>query len=545
MTKYFFIYYKKKIKRYFEKNTKARVGVALTMLIMIGLLMLGVYFLAVEGLIATQTGADPFIIKAMPLYMYELFFLIVGFLVFVSTVIFGLFSFFKGDKDNWIMASPYYESLAWVKFFRALIESSWPIIVIAFPLVAAVATVFPLSLFDILLTVVTITAFSFFCAAAAILLVFFLSLFLKRFRCLASLMMLIVFIFGILIWNRGVTTDINSIFQVKEAVTPLLLEMQGNFSIFPSHPVAMMTYYLQINNLSRGLLASSQVIVLFLILLMLFLLLKKKFLMIWQRFQEGNFEAKTKETKKKFKLFGNYFPTSAEDTIRKKELLVNFRSSKNIFWLAFLVFLMLIQVGVVNLLESYLGIGASQKLVTAGATPSLQIGVILFFISAIVLRFVFPSLSQEGNTSWIIGSVPLDLKKIFEAKYKFYSKLLLLISFISLGVYVIPLRVALEIVFLSVIVLFIATITLTMLGLGMGTIFINFETDDPQVLSTSAPGIIMVLASILYSGWAGYLLYSIAHSNYFSIVLFLIISIFIYLFIKVKALNTLDKLEFI
>ncbi len=545
MIKKFLSYQGKRIKRYFQKDTKARIGVAVTMVAMISLLIAGIYILTVEGLTATQSGEDPFMTEATPLYIYQLFFLVIGFLVFVSTIIFGLFGFFQ-KEDDWIVASPEYESLASVKFLRSLIESSWPIMIIAFPLVGAVSSVFNLALIEVLLLIFIIIIFSFFCASLAINTIFLTSLIFRKFSHLSFSVITITALLGMLIWNRVIGVDLIEIFQVKEAIDPLLTTMKDNFSIFPSHSVAMTTYYMQISNIEKALTETRKVLLFFVATLTIFLILKSKFLIIWQKFQEGSFEAKNEREGKDAKILQNdYFPNSAEDAIRKKELLTNFRSPKNIFWLSFLTILMVIQVGVVNLLERYVGIGDSQELATAGITPGIQIGVILFFISAIILRFVFPSLSQEGKTSWIIGSVPLNFGEIFKAKYKFYSKLLLFISLISLLVYIVPLGVAVEIAIISISILFISTMVLVMLGLGMGALFINFETDDPQALSTSAPGVVLILSSIIYSGWAAYVAYSITqYKNYTPVILFLIISITIYKAIKTKALNALIKLEF-
>ncbi len=549
MNKYF-SYYSKRIKRYFEKETESRLLVTALMVLAVGLLAYGVFYFTKEGLGFTQEETDPFMMEAVPLYIYQLFFLITGFLIFTSTVIFGLFNFFKNEKDGWIMASPSYEGLSWVKFFRALIDSSWPIIVLALPLLFAVRTVFTFSLPYLLMAFFAIIFFSFFIGALAIIIIFIVSIImklinLKSFKVLAGIMALICLFAGFSVWRQVVEVDINELFQVEETIDPALTHMIESFSVFPSHFPAMMTHHLQLGNPGQALRYAGVVFVTLLLTLIVFKSLKSKFLYIWQTFQEGSFEAKSKKRVKRKPIMKNP-PESPEKVIFRKEVLTNFRSAKNLFWFAFLMTLMFAQVGVVNLLERYVGIGVSEEAALAGFTPSVQTGGILFFISALILRFVFPSFSQEGNTSWIIGSAPIDLKKIFRQKSLFYATLLAAMGAIAIMIYAIPLSIAGEVLVPLTVVIIIGIITLNMVGLSLGTIFINFDTDDPQRLSTSAPGVGFILISLIYSGLSAFLLYRIfLTQNYQFILPFLILSIIIYKTAQKLAFKSLERLEFL
>ncbi len=551
MIRKFFTYYLKRIRRYFEENTKSRIMVAALMIGAVLLLSFGIYYLTKEGLLSTQEGDDPFMIKAVPLYIYQLFFLVTGFLIFVSSSIFGLFNFFKDDSDSWIIASSNFESLAWVKFLRALIDSSWPIIVLALPLLLAVQTVFSYPLWYFFLSLVSIIIFSLFVSGLAITIIFLLSLLfktikIKSFKVLAGSVGTICLLVGALVWSRVVSIDVAELFQVEEVIDPSLTFLKENFSIFPSHLPAMTIFEGQSGSFSNGLNYLGLLTSLSLLTLSVFSLLKEKFLYIWQSFQEGSFEAKTETNKKKEgRVTVINMPESKNGVIFKKELLVSLRSPKNLFWFSFLMILMLAQVGVVNLLEQYVGIGSSQHVAVAGLTPSLQIGVILFFISALILRFVFPALSQEGDTSWILGSAPIDFKEIFKVKYKFYGALLSLIGLIALAVYIVPLSATFEVAAVSIAVVLMGVLTLTMVGASLGSIFVNFKTNDPQKLSTSPPGIGFILISLTYSGLGAYLVYEIfSRENYYLLLIFLLLSIIIYKGLKRVALKSLERLEF-
>ncbi len=551
MIKKFLNYHTKKITRYFSENTRSRVLVATLMLFAVGFLAFGIFYLTRRGLISTQEGEDLFMMKATPLYIYQLFFLITGFLIFVSSSIFGLLNFFKSENDDWIMASPKYQDLSWIKLVRAIIDSSWPVIILALPLLLAVHSVFSFSVEIFLISLMSVFLFAVFVSSLAIVMVFIFSFLLNllkvaNFRVLAGLMGSFCIALGFLVWSRVVSADIMKIFQVEEVIDPNLSFLRDNFAIFPSYFPAMTIYYGQVENLFGALIKLTILANLLAITIVFFTMLKSQFLKIWQTFQEGLFEAKAERKQKKSKIISSGVPKSAEKTIFKKELLVALRAPQNFFWFSFLMILMFAQVGVVNLLERYAGIGSSQEVAVAGITPSLQIGVILFFASALILRFVFPSFSQESNTAWILGAAPINLREIFKVKYNFFSILLVLASLTALSVYVIPLSVNFEIALISAIFVMSGVLTLTMLGLSLGTIFINFKTDDPQRLSTSGSGIGFILTSLIYSGFGAYLLYqTFAQENYIFILFFFLISLVIYIATKQAAINSLKKIEFL
>ncbi len=549
MIKEFLSYYIKRIKRYFQEDRKSRFLVASLMLLAIFLLAFAIFQFTREGLILTQEGTDPFLTQAIPFYIYQLFFLITGFLIFVSSSIFGLFNFFKNEADDWIMATPEFENLSWIKFFRALIDSSWPLLILALPLLLAVQNVFNFSHSYFLLITVNILFFSIFVSGAAIVIIFLISLILKSlkiksFKVLSFSVGLISILMGGLIWSRIVAVDISTLFQVQEAIDPDLTYLKDNFSIFPSYFPAAAIFYSQLENIEEVLGNTIPVLIVFSAILLLFIILKRKFLYIWQLFREASFEAKPETKKFKTRIIP-VMPKSKEDTIFKKELLFNFRSSKNLFWLGFLTILMLAQVGVINLLARYTEI-AGNDLSTSALISGLQMGVILFFTSALILRFVFPSLSQEGSTSWILGSAPIDFKKIFEVKYNFYSLLLFFIGLMALLLYLVSLEISLEIGLLSFLIMSVSIFTLTRIGLSLGTIFINFKTDDPQKLSTSAPGIAFTLIALFYAASGSYLLFNIiSGKNRFLLILFILSSIAISFLFKKSALNSLKKMEFL
>jgi len=548
MLKEFFQYQKRKLLRYFQENRVARISVSILMLFIIALIAWGVFYVAKLGLEFTQTDKDVFMNQIGPLYIYEIFLLITGFLIFVSSAIFGLLNFFKGHKDSWIMASPRYKKMLWLNSFKAINSSSWAIVVISIPLLIATGQVFQFSFLAVLLSVLAVLFFAFISSLLAIMIIFIFSVLLnlfkiKNFKVLVTLVSAVVVYLAVFLWQRLVNMNLAEVFQVDNIVNPSLALFLDYFSVLPSHYPAMVIFHFQEGN---ALSAFKYLAILFLalvLIVLIFKLLESKFLHIWQRFQEGSFEAKKAKKKTKKHLVEGNFPKSAEAVIYKKELLISLRSSKNFLWFSFLAILLFAQVAVISLLDKYSNIG--DGFVLGDNMIAVQLAIVLFFITAFIIRFVFPSFSQESDTSWIMGSAPIKMSKVFYGKYKIFSLVLILLGALSLLLYIIPLQLSLYLAIILNLVVLMSILTLTMLGLALGAMYINFESNDPNELSTTAPGISFMILALAYITLSTYLFYLIVSgTSYFPLVLFVIISISIIFIFKRLAIKALNKMEY-
>jgi hypothetical protein len=535
-------------KRHFQENKKARIIISILMMAVILGISVAVFYFAQYVFNLTQAGGDIFMSQVVPFYLYQIFLLITSFLIFTSTIIFSLLNFFKAGRDSWIMASPQHLAIFWLNTIKAILQSSWAIIIIILPLVVAMGVVFHFSLIYYLLALSTVLLFSVIASLAAILLIFILAIAIERvraykFKILASLAAIFTFSGAWLIWSKVVNMNLNATFQLEEVTNSELTFIRDHFASLPANLPANILFYLQEGSLNMAL---SKLFLLFLIFLLTFallFLLRSKFLIIWQNFQESTFEASAKSDTKKRSFFVQNYPSSPEAVVYKKELLISVRSAKNLFWFIFLSLLLFAQIGVISLLGRYANIGEGfmlDELILA-----VQLGIVLFFVSAFILRFVFPSFSQEGSTSWIIGTAPLSMKKIFFSKYKFYLIVLSLIGLLSLSFYLIPLALNASWIILLIIFTLIGITTLTMLGLSMGVIFINFSSNDPNELSTSGPGIIFIISSLLYIFIMSYMLYLLTTqgSSYWLIPIVLV-SLIIYTVFQRLALKSLRRIEF-
>jgi ABC-2 type transport system permease protein len=130
----------------------------------------------------------------------------------------------------------------------------------------------------------------------------------------------------------------------------------------------------------------------------------------------------------------------------------------------------------------------------------LNIGMVGFVTSAIAVRFVFPAVSLEGDSFWIIHSAPLSLKDFLWSK--FWSCLLPLLALAEVLIVLsnVLLKVTTFMMVLGVITVFMMTFGIAALGVGIGAIYPKFKYENAAQISTGFGGIVYMLLTILFIG---------------------------------------------
>lgn len=572
--KLFIKYYAKRVARYFKENASARMFTALAMTLVFFLVAWGVYAFAYRGFEFTQM--EEFIAEAAPLYIYELFILVTGFLIFASAVISSIFTFFrKQESDIWIASTPAHKSLPWVSFTKVVIGASWPFILIALPILLAARAFFEITTIEFLMSFFAVLAFSLFCAALGVLVVFasaHASLLLdrnaNRFKALVWTSLAITLIFGYAAWNALAGTDVAEMFQIDNIELAVVSPERviDNFQYYPSHMPAFTLHYAHRGNV---LLAASYFIVTLAMLVLsvfVFAAAKRKYLKLWQIFSEGGFEARKKRSEEKgegvlYALTSRWSGLSSINTpsraLFKKELLSSTRTAKNVLWGGFLMLLMFINIFLVSVMGDRLGARTAGDLGdVAHLIPALQFAVIIFFIGAFVLRFVFPSFSQEGRASWILGSSPIDLRELFFQKMKLHLSLSALIGglasvlFFSRSTDILsdPIFTAFPVdfqmlVFLPSVLIF--SLVVAMIGLSLGVIFVNFKIEDPQLMSTSLPGLLLVLVFLGLGALGAAAMYQFILGTFVYLMILNFVAPMLAVASVAWALKALKKIEFV
>ena len=130
----------------------------------------------------------------------------------------------------------------------------------------------------------------------------------------------------------------------------------------------------------------------------------------------------------------------------------------------------------------------------------LNLGLVGFVISAVAVRFVYPAVSLEGNSFWIIRSSPLPLKDFLWAK--FWSSLLPLLALAEVLIVLSNtlLKVTPFMMWLGIVTIFMMTFGITALGVGLGAIFPLFKHENVAQIPTGFGGIIYMLLTMLFIG---------------------------------------------
>ncbi|MCK9420719.1 MAG: hypothetical protein M0R70_15275 [Nitrospirae bacterium] len=130
----------------------------------------------------------------------------------------------------------------------------------------------------------------------------------------------------------------------------------------------------------------------------------------------------------------------------------------------------------------------------------LNLGMVGFVTASVAIRFVFPAVSLEGASFWIIRSAPLSLRDFLWAK--FWSSLLplLVLSEILIVLSNTLLKVTPFMMWLGIITVFLMTFGITALGVGLGAVFPRFKHENVAQIPTGFGGIVYMLLTMLFIG---------------------------------------------
>ncbi len=130
----------------------------------------------------------------------------------------------------------------------------------------------------------------------------------------------------------------------------------------------------------------------------------------------------------------------------------------------------------------------------------LNLGLAGFVLSAIAARFLFPAISLEGRTLWLLKSSPMDLRALLWSKFWVgVLPLLILALALTAGTNII-LRVGTFMMILSMISITVMTFAIAALALGFGAMFPRFETENSAEISTGFGGLLFMMTAVAYLG---------------------------------------------
>jgi hypothetical protein len=501
------------IKRYLSRERFTRVFTISLFLIIIALVAAAIYTITFGGLGFISKNAE--LQNGLQFYIIQLFGLLVFVLGFINSILI-IASGFARKNYQWIAITPSFSILAFVQLFQLLTSSLWIFLAIITPVSLAIGNFTGISWFgfvlSFLLTIALIitasVAGTFFYLVSIYILQGFSQL-LQRNIVSQSRAILILIVFSIIaaigFWRTAIPQDFVQFFDGSSAEQ--IYTLREKLMLLPTFGISQVLHNILFESTSFGIRYALILMILSLAaLIALYALLRIQYLSIWQLLQEGNYVADKSVNTPNYKAY-NFPSSSIVHTIIDKELLLIWRDKKNLLWLLIVIALWGAQTAVSWRVTSNAATAYGVVEVTPNFVYPLILAIGLYFISALSLRFVFPTFSSERKVAWILGVAPISLWNIAVSKLIIYTGLftfigspLLITNFTLLNFEFFPAVIYWLVFSLSIILI-------VQMAIFLSIRYPNRFSSDPETLSTTLPGLAfttlalggsLVISSIMY-----------------------------------------------
>lgn len=176
-----------------------------------------------------------------------------------------------------------------------------------------------------------------------------------------------------------------------------------------------------------------------------------------------------------------------------KELRVFFRDSTQ--WSQLILLAVLVVVYVVNI--RYLPLtGDGMTFFIVNIIPFLNLALSGFVLASIAARFLFPAVSLEGRTWWLLRSSAMSMRDLLWAKFWTGTLPLLVLAVGIVTVTNILLQVSPFMFAVSVGTITLVTFAIAGLAIGFGTLYPRFESENAAQIPTSFGGLLFMMTAI-------------------------------------------------
>ena len=180
-----------------------------------------------------------------------------------------------------------------------------------------------------------------------------------------------------------------------------------------------------------------------------------------------------------------------------KEVHVFFRDTTQ--WSQLILLGVLVFVYVFNI--KYLPLrGDGMTFFLQNVVPFLNLVLAGFVLASVAARFIFPGVSLEGRTFWLLRSSPMSMRELLWSKFWVGTLPLLVLAVGIVGVTDALLQVSAFMMIVSIFTITFMTFAVAGLALGFGTLYPQFETENAAQIPTSFGGLIFMMSSIALIG---------------------------------------------
>lgn len=150
-----------------------------------------------------------------------------------------------------------------------------------------------------------------------------------------------------------------------------------------------------------------------------------------------------------------------------------------------------------RILQSVGGLPEATRLWWQGFLVISNLAMGAFVITAVCTRFVFPSLSLEGQSYWILQSSPISIRNLLRAKFWCWLVPVATISSVIFASGALAINAGPHVVFLNAISSWIICYGIVGLAVGLGAFFANFDWEHTSQLAASFGSLVFMLLSTL------------------------------------------------
>jgi len=180
-----------------------------------------------------------------------------------------------------------------------------------------------------------------------------------------------------------------------------------------------------------------------------------------------------------------------------KEVRVFFRDTTQ--WSQLILLGVLVVVYVVNI--KFLPLtGDGITFFIVNLIPFLNLGLAGFVLASIAARFLFPGVSLEGRSWWLLRSSPLSMRELLWSKFWVGTLPLLLLALAIVTVTNTLLQVSSFMFAVSIGSITLLTFAIAGLAVGFGTLYPRFETENAAQIPTSFGGLMFMMTAVLVIG---------------------------------------------
>lgn len=486
----------------------AKVAVMGAFAVLFGVVMVGEYVIfrrAFDQLIRELGSGGP----ALTLYAIESFLVVVWFIALLSFVVSGLWVFYRAADTPLLLSMPLpLGTLYWLRATETFSLTSWAFGVLGLPALLALGVSFGSGWSYYLQALGVLALFMVFTGAAGALLTALTGTLFRRFGTRTALLLAGVVLLGafVLLVGRHVVpsaADFAMIFEpgMYNGKPASIKFIETKFSLWPSHPFAV-TLYASATGWPGGSGATALALGLGPLLAVAAAAFPGRWLyrgtlpVIVEGFAFAGTAAETAGRARFPRLLSG--PVGC---LLERDLLRLSRNPREFGQAAFLLALLALYIAFL-FAAPFREAGVRQQ--TVAQLLLLNLVAAGYFLTAFGLRFVFPSLSLEGQAAWVLFASPVRLFRLFLGKLAFYAVLLFLVvgSIALVG----TLRFAPALLAIVAVLLALVTVTTVAISLAFGTLWPNFKDSNPESLATNAGGLattFLCLGYVAAVGWLG------------------------------------------